>query len=107
MKIRIIEYDASGFKGPENTKHKEYIVSEIVMHPQFDKVRLSHDLAVLKVETSRDRFGDVTGKIDLLHTDDVNAACITGCSNQFDYEFSNGTGIRYKFDTIISSDMAN
>merc|ERR1712113_57486 len=48
----------------------------------------------LKVETSRDRFGDITGKIDLLHTDDVNAACIPGCSNQFDYEFNNGTGVR-------------
>jgi len=94
VKIRIIEYDASGFKGPENTKHKEYVIAEIVTHPLFDKVRLSHDLAVLKVETSRDRFGDITGKIDLLHTDDVNAACIPGCSNQFDYEFNNGTGVR-------------
>jgi len=94
VKIRIIEYDASGFKGPENTKHKEYVIAEIVTHPLFDKVRLSHDLAVLKVATSRDRFGDITGKIDLLQTDDVNAACIPGCSNQFDYEFNNGTGVR-------------
>ena len=52
---------------------------------------------MLKVATSRDRFGDITGKIDLLHTDDVNAACIPGCSNQFDYEFNNGTGVRYDF----------
>ena len=106
MKVRIIEYDASGFKGPENTKHKEYIVSEIVMHPLFDKTRLSHDLAVLKVATSKDRFGDVTGKIDLLQTDDVNAACIPGCFNQFDYQFANGTGVRYEFDTIIAGDIA-
>ena len=94
VKIRVIEYDASGFKGPENTRHKEYVVSEIVTHPRYDRTRLSHDLAVLKVETKRDRFGDVTGKIDLLETDDVNAACIPGCSNQFDYQFSNGTGVR-------------
>jgi len=94
VKIRVIEYDASGFKGPENTRHKEYTVSEIVTHPRYDRTRLSHDLAVLKVETKRDRFGDVTGKIDLLETDDVNAACIPGCSNQFDYQFSNGTGVR-------------
>jgi hypothetical protein len=76
------------------------------MHPLFNKTRLSHDLAVLKVATSKDRFGDVTGKIDLLQTDDVNAACIPGCSNQFDHQFSNGTGVRYEFDTIIAGDIA-
>ena len=103
VKIRIIEYDASGFKGPENTKHKEYTVSEIIMHPEFDRIRLNHDLAVLKVVTGKDRFGDVTGKIDLLQTDDVNAACIPGCSNQFDYRFPNGTGVRYEVDIIISN----
>jgi len=94
VKIRIIEYDASGYKGPENTKHKEYVVAEIVTHPDFDNIRLSHDLAVLKVATSKDRFGDVTGKIDLLQSDDVNAACIPGCSNQFSHVFPNGTGVR-------------
>lgn len=94
VKIRVIEYDASGFKGAENTRHKEYTVAEIVTHPRYDSTRLSHDLAVLKVEVRRDAFGDVTGKIDLLHTDDVNAACLPGCSNQFDYQFSNGTGVR-------------
>lgn len=94
VKIRVIEYDASGFKGPENTRHKEYVVAEIITHPKFDSVRLSYDLAVLKVDTKKDRFGDVQGKIDLLDTDDVNAACIPGCSNQFDYQFSNGTGVR-------------
>jgi hypothetical protein len=94
VKVRVIEYDASGFKGPENTKHKEYVVAEIVMHPDFDSVRLSHDLAVLKVETRRDAFGDIKGKIDLQHTDDVNAACVPGCSNQFGHQFSNGTGVR-------------
>ena len=95
VKIRVIEYDASGFKGPENTRHKEYVVAEIITHPKFDSVRLSYDLAVLKVDTKKDRFGDIQGKIDLLDTDDVNAACIPGCSNQFDYQFSNGTGVRY------------
>merc|ERR1711997_99893 len=81
-------------KGPENNRHKEYVVSEIVTHPRYDRTRLSHDLAVLKVETKRDRFGDVTGKIDLLQSDDVNAACIPGCSNQFGHVFPNGTGVR-------------
>ena len=55
----------------------------------------------MKVETKKDRFGDITGKIDLLHTDDVNAACIHGCANQFDYQFSNGTGVRYVTIFII------
>ena len=101
VKIRVIEYDASGFKGPENTRHQEYVVAEIITHPKYDPVRLSHDLAVLKVETKKDRFGDITGKIDLLHSDDVNAACIPGCANQFDYQFSNGTGVRYVNISII------
>ena len=91
----MIEYDASGFRqGVEKTRHKEYIVSEIITHPSYNSKRLSHDLAVLKVQTRRDDKGVIQGKIDLTATDDINAACIPGCNDMFGYEFSNRTGVR-------------
>jgi len=94
VKIRVIEYDASGFKQTENTKHKEYQVDDIVIHPSFDRTRLSHDLAVLKVVTRPDGFGGIRGRIDLTSTDDINAACLPGCDDQFNYQFNNGSGVR-------------
>ena len=94
VKIRVIEYDASGFKGPENTRHQEYIVKEIITHPRYDPTRLSYDVAVLKVVTTPDGFGGVNGRINLLSTEDINAACLPGCPNMFDYQFNNGTGVR-------------
>lgn len=94
LKIRVIEYDAGGFKNTENTRHQEYQVSDIEIHPQYDSDRLTYDLAVLKVETRSDGFGGVRGRIDLTSTDDINAACLPGCDNMFDYQFNNGTGVR-------------
>merc|ERR1711910_77687 len=94
LKIRVIEYDAGGFKNTENTRHKEYQVSDIEIHPRYDSDRLTYDLAVLKVETRSDGFGGVRGRIDLTSTDDINAACLPGCDNMFDYQFNNGTGVR-------------
>ena len=70
------------------------MVSEIITHPSYDAIRLSYDIAVLKVVTRRDRFGDITGKIDLQATEDINAACLPGCSNMFGHVFRNGTGVR-------------
>ena len=94
LKIRVIEYDAGGFKNTENTRHQEYQVSDIRIHDQYDSDRLTYDLAVLKVETRSDGFGGVRGRIDLTSTDDINAACLPGCDNMFDYQFNNGTGVR-------------
>jgi len=94
VKIRVIEYDASGFKNTENTRHQEYQVADWKIHPQYDADRLSYDLAVLKVETRADGFGGVRGRIDLTSTDDINAACLPGCDNMFDYQFNNNTGVR-------------
>jgi hypothetical protein len=94
VKIRVIEYDASGFQQTENNKHEEYQVDDIVIHPQFDRTRLSHDIAVLKVVTRPDGFGGIKGRIDLTSTDDINAACLPGCNDQFNYQFNNGTGVR-------------
>lgn len=99
LKIRVIEYDASGFKNTENTRHQEYQVGKYKgkywqIHPSYNPDRLSYDLAVLKVETTSDGFGGIKGRIDLSSTDDINAACLPGCNNMFDFEFTNGTGVR-------------
>merc|ERR1712107_214689 len=47
VKVRVGEYDASGFNPPETRSHIEYTVSKIVRHPQFDAKRLSDDIAVM------------------------------------------------------------
>jgi len=83
LKVRVGEYDASGFNAPEIQKHEEYTVTRILKHPQMSNTRLSNDLALLYVD--RD--------IDLNHPY-VNTACLPSCSDQFDYQFNNGTGVR-------------
>merc|ERR1712156_996336 len=83
VKVRVGEYDASGFNSPEKQKHEEYEVSRIIKHPQFDPKRLSNDIAILRVNR----------RINLNHPY-VNTACLPSCDNQFDYQFSNGTGVR-------------
>jgi len=83
LKVRVGEYDASGFFPPEVQAHEEYTVTRILKHPQMSNTRLSNDLAILYVD--RD--------INLNHPY-VNTACLPSCDNQFDYRFSNGTGVR-------------
>merc|ERR1712001_134179 len=58
LKVRVGEWDASGFNSPEQVNHQEYTVTRILKHPH------------------------------------VNTACLPSCDNQFDYLFSNGTGVR-------------
>jgi len=84
VKVRVGEYDASGFNPPETRSHIEYTVSKIVRHPQFDAKRLSDDIAVMIT----------TRVIDLQHPY-VSPACFPSCQQQFDYVFSNGTGARF------------
>jgi len=83
LKVRVGEYDASGFNDPEVQTHEEYTVTRILKHPQMSNSRLSNDIAILYVD--RD--------INLNHPY-VNTACLPSCDNQFDYQFSNGTGVR-------------
>jgi len=83
VKVRVGEYDASGFNPPEVRKHEEYIVTKITKHPQFDPKRLSNDIAILRLSQ----------RINL-NNPYVNTACLPSCDNQFDYQFSNGTGVR-------------
>jgi len=83
LKVRVGEYDATGFNTPEIQSHEEYTVTRILKHPQMSLTRLSNDIAILYVD--RD--------INLNHPY-VNTACLPSCDNQFDYQFSNGTGVR-------------
>merc|ERR1712165_288560 len=83
LKVRVGEWDASGFNAPEQQAHEEYTVVRILKHPGMSTTRLSDNLAILYVD--RD--------ININHPY-VNTACMPSCDNQFDYLFSNGTGVR-------------
>lgn len=83
LKVRVGEWDASGFNAPEKQKHEEYTVVKITKHPQFSRKRLNNNMAILKVDRDID-----------LRQDNVNTACLPSCDNQFDYRFNNGTGTR-------------
>merc|ERR1712115_147981 len=83
IKVRVGEYDASGFNAPESFRHEEYTVTRILKHPEMSNTRLSNDLALLYVDSD----------INLNHPY-VNTACLPACADQFDHQFSNGTGVR-------------
>ena len=89
LKVRIIEYDASDFTSAEKTKHEEFTVVSFKIHPRFNPNRLSDDIAVLTL----DRRINLTEKNNGRRP--VNAACYPGCNNMFDYQFNNGTGVRF------------
>ena len=83
LKVRVGEWDATGFNAPESQAHEEYTVTRILKHPDMSLTRLDNNLAILYVD--RD--------ISLNHPY-VNTACLPACDNQFDFLFSNGTGVR-------------
>merc|ERR1712203_1075277 len=83
VKVRVGEYDASGYKSPEKVQHDEYLVNSFIKHPRFDPKRLSNDIAILRL----------TQRINL-NNPYVNTACLPSCRDQFGYQFNNGTGVR-------------
>jgi secreted trypsin-like serine protease len=83
LKVRVGEYDASGFNPPEAIPHQEYTVVKILKHPNFDPARLHHGLAILTLEKAID-----------LNSPVVNTVCLPSCDDQFDFRFNNGTGTR-------------
>jgi len=83
LKIRVGEYDASGFKAPETEIHEEYTVTRVLKHPGFNPARLSNDIALLFVDRN----------INMFHPY-VNTACLPSCEEQFDFQFSNSSGVR-------------
>ena len=84
LKVRVGEWDASGFNSPEQFNHQEYTVTRILKHPQFNAGRLDNDIAILYTERN----------IEINSSPYVNTACLPSCDNQFDFLFSNGTGVR-------------
>ena len=84
LKVRVGEWDASGFNAPEQQQHEEYTVVRILKHPQFNAGRLDNDLAILYTDRN----------IEINSSPYVNTACLPSCDNQFDFLFSNGTGVR-------------
>merc|ERR1711993_222583 len=83
LKIRVGEYDASGFNSPETAQHEEYTVVRLLKHPQFNAGRLSNDIAILYTDR------DIN-----LNKPNVNTACLPSCRDQFGHQFNNGTGVR-------------
>jgi len=83
LKVRVGEWDATGFNAPESVAHEEYTVTRILKHPGMSLTRLDNNLAILTVDR------DIS-----LNSPYVNTACLPSCDNQFDFLFSNGTGVR-------------
>lgn len=62
------------------------------------------DYKVVKIETRENRFCErfqsniatvvLEKSIDLLQENGPNAACLPACGGMFEYEYSNGTGVR-------------
>jgi len=83
LKVRVGEYDATGFNPPETQRHIEYTVRRILKHPGFNPGRLDNDIAILYTDRNID-----------LRQNNINTACLPSCRQQFDYKFNNGTGTR-------------
>lgn len=83
LKVRVGEYDATGFNSPETIEHDEYTVRRILKHPGFNPGRLDNDIAILYTDRNID-----------MRKSNINPACLPSCKEQFDYRFNNGTGTR-------------
>jgi hypothetical protein len=84
LKIRVGEYDATGFNQlTEEFPHEEYDVTQIIRHPDFGPSRLDYDIAIMHTAT----------RINM-EKPTVNTACLPGCKDQFAWRFENGTGTR-------------
>jgi len=83
LKIRVGEYDASGFNPPETVNHDEYTVVRFLKHPQMGSGRLDYDIAILYTQEPIN-----------LNKPNVNSACLPSCRDQFSHTFQNGTGTR-------------
>merc|ERR1711974_485573 len=77
LKVRVGEWDASGFNSPEQVNHQEYTVVRILKHPRFNAGRLDNDLAILYTDRN----------IEINSSPYVNTACLPSCDNQFDFQF--------------------
>merc|ERR1711974_288371 len=74
LKVRVGEWDATGFNAPEAQAHEEYTVTRILKHPDMSLTRLDNNLAILYVDR------DIS-----LNSPYVNTACLPSCDNQFQF----------------------
>ena len=88
LKVRLGEFDASGFRSPEEQNITEVFVAQIIKHPQFSPRRLSFDAAVLILDEEV-RLKSPFHKLPGLP---INTACLPLCDSQFSHVFSNGSG---------------
>jgi len=65
LKVRVGDFDLRGFNLPEQSKHTEFAVDDIVRHPDFNPKRLSHDLALVFLENEMDMKESNVGSICL------------------------------------------
>ena len=78
LKVRVGDFDLRGFNSPEQSKHKEFAVDDIVRHPDFNPKRLTHDLALVFLEKE-------------INLDSSNVGSI--CLPAFREEFTSGDDI--------------
>ena len=78
LKIRVGDFDLRGFNSPEQSKHKEFAVDDIVRHPDFNPKRLTNDLALVFLEKE-------------INLDSSNVGSI--CLPAFREEFTSGDDI--------------
>ncbi|KAK7016379.1 hypothetical protein SK128_007618 [Halocaridina rubra] len=57
LKVRLGEYDVSTTAEP--LRHEEFLISRIVIHPQFDNATLVNDIALLQLERSARRKANI------------------------------------------------
>ena len=65
LKVRVGDFDLRGFNQPEQSKHTEFVVDDIVRHPEFNPKRLSHDLALVFLENDMEMQESNVGSICL------------------------------------------
>jgi len=65
LKVRVGDFDLRGFNQPEQSKHTEFVVDDIVRHPEFNPKRLSHDLALVFLESEMEMQESNVGSICL------------------------------------------
>merc|ERR1711963_51230 len=82
LKVRVGDFDLRGFNSPEQSKHKEFAVDDIVRHPDFNPKRLTHDLALVFLEKEITSGDDIECRVNGWGTDPTNGALVPVMGSQ-------------------------
>ena len=77
LKVRVRFTDRNS-----GSSEQDHTVAQAVIHPNFKKGRLLHNIATLILDEP----------IDLVREEGVNAACLPACNEMFIHTFKNHTG---------------